>query len=82
MSCVRDGDIFGTEISPGQVELLGEASIRLFRAEAIFERGFHQVVSVRGNLPGGGASIRLFRAWRDLFKEILSGFQPVRTGYS
>ncbi len=71
----------GIEIFPGQVELLEGAFIRLFRAGAIFERGFHQVVSGRGNLPGG-ASIRLFRAWRDLFEEILSGFQPVRTGYS
>ena len=43
----------GIEIFPGQVELLEGAFIRLFRAGAIFERGFHQVVSGRGDLPGG-----------------------------
>ena len=39
----------GMEIFSGQAELLGEASIRLFQAGAIFERGFHQVVSGRGD---------------------------------
>ena len=42
--------MYGIEIFPGQVELLEGAFIRLFRAEAIFERGFHQVVSGRGDL--------------------------------
>ena len=37
----------GIEIFSGQVELLGEASIRLFQAGAIFERGFYQAVSGR-----------------------------------
>ncbi|EEP27481.1 hypothetical protein GCWU000342_02175 [Shuttleworthella satelles DSM 14600] len=40
----------GIEIFPGQVELLGEVSIRLFRAGAIFERGFYQAASGRDDL--------------------------------
>ena len=87
--------MYGIEIFPGQVELLGEASIRLFRAEAIFERGFHQVVSGRGDLPGvllsdcsgsgrspRGASIRLLGIGVISRGRFYQAIRPVRTGYS
>lgn len=73
--------MYGIEIFPGQVELLEGAFIRLFRAGAIFERGFHQVVSGRGDLPGVLLS-GCFGPGEIFSRRFYQAVRPVRTGYS